>query len=88
MVLTSEQLTYLKTIPNEQGNRVRAARKFVEVTQSQLAEAVGSTQAYISYLERDPFTNVAVDLAHRLKDFFGCAIEDLFPARDEKASAA
>lgn len=88
MALNEEQLAYIRTIDAANGNRVQAARKLAGATQVEVAEAVGSTQSYISTIERDPFINVAVDLAHRLKDYFGSTIEDLFPGRDEKVSAA
>jgi putative transcriptional regulator len=86
MSLTSAQLRRLKTeVSNGSGNRVRAARAIVKMTQQQLADAVGLTQTTLSDIERQRYGTITLDTARKFAEFFGCAIEDLFPAKQEVA---
>jgi DNA-binding XRE family transcriptional regulator len=80
MALTAEQLKKLRRHPARNGNRVKAARELAQLTQVQLAEAVGISQPSLSDMERQRYDGVTVDTAGRLAAFFGCLIEDLWPA--------
>lgn len=83
MALTPKQL--LKLRREKSPNRVRAARKALGMTQVQLCESLGFVQPYLSDVERRRHAQITVENARRFSDFFGCSIEDLFPAREEVA---
>lgn len=85
MALTSTQLRRLRADATGSGNRVRAARALMKMTQQQLADAIGLTQTTLSDIERQRYGTVTVDTARKLSDFFGCSIEDLFPAKQAVA---
>lgn len=80
MSLTAAQL-YEVCQADSSGDRIRAARLALELTQVQLAAELGLTQSTLSYLERQRSADVTVETARKFAEFFGCAIEDLFPAR-------
>ena len=48
-----------------------------EMSQGDLAEAVGVTRQTINAIERERY-DPSLELAFELADFFDCAIEDLF----------
>lgn len=86
MALTPTQLKRLRNLPAEPaGNRIRAARQLLELTQQELAEKLKLTQSALSDMERGRFGRTTIDTGHRFAEFFGCAIEDLFPASQEVA---
>lgn len=87
MALTFEQLKRLRRNSSKSsGNRIRAARELCGLTQVQLAEAIGITQGSLSDLERQRYGGITVDTARRFSGFFGCSIEDLFPASETVTS--
>lgn len=51
------------------------------LTQAQLAEAIGLSQPYISDVKTGRYNTLTVENAYKFADYFGCAIEDLFPAK-------
>ena len=63
-------------------NRLRQAMDLAGVTQVQLAEAIGRPQPEISKvcLGKYGASGLPVERARPLAEFFGCSIEDLFPA--------
>lgn len=65
-------------------NRVRVAAAMAGVMQSEIVEGTSLTQAYVSDVMRGRFQTITIENAHKFANFFGCAIEDLFPARDER----
>lgn len=83
MPLSSKQLQALRRDPS--ANRVRVARKALGLTQVQVCEALGFMQPYLSDVERRRYAQIGLVNARRLADFFGCAIEDLFPSDTEAA---
>ena len=86
MTLTAEQLQRLRAEPAT-GNRVGAAVRLAGITQTQLAEALDEANSYVSDLARGRYNSTTVAKAHKFAEFFGCSIEDLFPATSEaKAS--
>lgn len=63
----------------------------LELTQAALAERLAGigyavTQQYISDVARGRYATITVENAYKFAEFFGCSIEDLFPARQAVAS--
>lgn len=81
MGLTAKQLKALRTTDCPVGNRVAVAMQLSDLTQVEVAQAIGVTQPYVSAVVRGKHTTITVENARKFADFFGCAIEDLFPAR-------
>jgi transcriptional regulator with XRE-family HTH domain len=87
MTLTVEQLNALRAIPADTvPNRLRVAFALTDTRQVDACAATGISAARISDLVRGEYKSVSIDVCHALADFFGCAIEDLFPARQAVAS--
>jgi DNA-binding XRE family transcriptional regulator len=85
-MLTREKLRRLRAEPlGSARNKVRLARELAGLTQVQVAEKAHYTQAFISSLERGEYADVTVTTAQALAELFGCAIEDIFPAREAVA---
>lgn len=84
--MTPEQLEELHQKPVDRGNRVAAACDVVGCTQMDCARGTGFTAQYVSDVARGRFKTLSVENAHKFAAFFGCAIEDLFPAREAVAS--
>jgi transcriptional regulator with XRE-family HTH domain len=68
------------------GNRLAAAFHLDGRSQMECANATGLTPQYISNVKNGRFQNLTLDNLHLFASFFGCAIEDLFPSREELAS--
>jgi DNA-binding XRE family transcriptional regulator len=85
MALTPSQLKKLRKA--EGGNRIRIARQLMGLTQQQLAPLVDMTQAGLSDLERRRYGDTNLSTAQKFADFFGCAIEDLFPAPQQAVAS-
>lgn len=62
-------------------NRLRVALAFVDAKQSDLVEATGFPQPYVSDVMRGRFETITVDNAQGFADALGCDIKDLFPSR-------
>lgn len=60
--------------------------QFTHTTQVQLAAAIGKRQNYISAIARGQYSELPLETSRALARAFGCAIEDLFPAREAVAS--
>lgn len=87
MALTPKQLRELRESPvGKSGNRVQCAIDLAEETQTSVAKAVDLPYTYVSDTARGRYQTITVDNARKFADFFGCAIEDLFPAREAVAS--
>jgi DNA-binding XRE family transcriptional regulator len=63
------------------GNRIAAAFRITDRAQMECAREFDLTPQYISDVKAGRFQNISVENAHKFAAFFGCAIEDLFPAR-------
>lgn len=83
--LSGRKLRELRETPAK-GNRVARAIELAEVTQLEVAAATALPQPYISDVSRNRYDTITVDNARKFAEFFGCAIEDLFPAREAVAS--
>ena len=58
-------------------NRIQEMRKVRKVTQQELADALSVTRQTIISLENGKY-NASLILAHKVAQFFGVAIEDVF----------
>lgn len=67
-------------------NKVRIAMAMLDVAQTDIIEATGFSQPYVSDIVRGRFKNISVDNARKFAEFFGCQIEDLFPSKEALAS--
>lgn len=85
MKLTHTQLTQLRKARSV-GNRVAKAIELADVTLVVVSAETGLPYSYVSDVARNRYANVTVRNAHKFADFFGCAIEDIFPAREAVAS--
>ena len=64
-------------------NSVRTHRDGADLSQADLAAAVGVTRQTINAIERDRY-DPSIELAFKLARFFDCRVEDLFdPELDE-----
>lgn len=86
MALDAKKLKVLRGEPlGDRPNRVARAIELADVKQGDVAVALGWTQPYLSNVCRGRFETITVENAHKLAEYFGCAIEDLFPAKQEVA---
>lgn len=63
-------------------NRVKVAAALAQVDQQDIVDATGFPQPYVSDVYRGRYERITVDNARKFAEYFGCAIEDLFPARE------
>ena len=87
-VLTKSQLQKLRRAPLTGANRLQLAMSLPKprITQVQLAAAVDLSQPYVSAICNGAYSEIPLETTRALAQFFGCAIEDLFPARQAVAS--
>lgn len=93
MALTRKQLIGLRgAAVSKTGNRVALAVRIARgdnsdvPTQASIAEAIGVSQQYFSDVACGRYQTITVDNASKFAEYFGCAIEDLFPAKEAIAS--
>lgn len=87
-MLTPRQLKDLRaTAPADAPNRLARAIEITGVTHVQIAAAIGATQSHATEIVNGNYRRLPLETARALAAFFGCPIEDLFPARDERVSA-
>jgi transcriptional regulator with XRE-family HTH domain len=85
--LTQSKVRELRHRPvSKAGNRLADAIDLSGQTSTAIGEALGFTLQYVSDVSRGRWQTITVDNAHKFAEFFGCAIEDLFPAREAVAS--
>jgi len=58
-------------------NGLRTRREAADLSQGELAEAVGVTRQTINAIERERY-DPSLELAFKLAAYFGCHVEDLF----------
>jgi len=58
-------------------NGVRTRREAADLSQGELAEAVGVTRQTINAIERERY-DPSLELAFKLAAYFDCRVEDLF----------
>jgi hypothetical protein len=82
--MTPKQLRELRSRQvTDTGNRLAAAFEITERSQAACVRETKFTAQYVSDMVRGRFQNISLDNAHEFARFFGCQIEDLFPARSE-----
>lgn len=79
-MLTPEQLTELRHAVPSGPNKIPQAMTLAGVTQVQIAEGTGFTQSYISRIQNGNYEALPGETMRSVAVFFGCSIEDLFPA--------
>jgi DNA-binding XRE family transcriptional regulator len=81
--LTAEQLAALRSVPvtDDTKNRLRVAIAIVNVRQVDLVEETGLSQKTVTNIVNGLVPNIPLPTARLFADYFGCAIEDLFPAQ-------
>lgn len=84
-MLTKAQLTTLRRSKVTGRNRVATAMDLAGLTQVQVAEHTGLTQSYISRIKAGQYADLPGETMRTFAQCFGCAIEDLFPARQAVA---
>lgn len=83
MALPEKKLHQLRRTPiGSSGNRLQAAIDLAEETQTSVAAALSLPYTYVSDTARGRYQTITVEKAHKFADYFGCAIEDLFPSRE------
>lgn len=80
--LTTEQLSALKMAPLKGANKLAIAIALVGTTQEQMEAATGMRQSYISAIVNGRYSKLPIETARKFSGYFGCQIEDLFPARE------
>lgn len=86
MPLPHAKLRELKSAPvGSAGNRVALAIELSGATTADIARGASLSYTYLSDVARGRFQTVTVANAHKLAEYFGCAIEDLFPAKEAVA---
>jgi predicted XRE-type DNA-binding protein len=82
-LLSQDKLIALRAVPvsTVMPNRVKVAAALANVEQQAIVEHTGFTQPYVSDVFRGRYERITVDNARKFADYFGCLIEDLFPAR-------
>lgn len=85
MALTPPKLKALRQAPADSGNRLAAATQLAGVTQAELSRAIAMPQQYVNDVARGRYHTITVENARKFAEYFGCSIEDLFPAREAVA---
>jgi transcriptional regulator with XRE-family HTH domain len=86
-MLTKSQLSKLRRANvGAAGNRLAFAMQMLNLTQLAVAAGTGFRQTYISAVCNGVNQTITVQNASRFAQYFGCQIEDLFPARHAVAS--
>ena len=68
-------------------NRVRELRNKRGISQTELAQAVGTTKRTIYAIETEN-SDIHISLAERLAMYFGCGLDDIFIPEDNRHNAA
>lgn len=87
--LNGDELKALRVVPvtSVAPNRLRNAMVMLDLTQNDVALGTSLTQATISDIYNFKVLDVKYTTLRALADFFGCAIDDLFPRVGEAAAA-
>ena len=84
-MLTKKQVDQLKRSAGRTKNRVALAMELADVTQVQVADKTGFTQSYVSRVQNGHYSALPGETMRTFAAYFGCSIEDLFPAREAVA---
>lgn len=78
-MLSREQIEELLNEPMDAVNRVRRARERLKLLQADVSARTRLSQPYLSAIERGDYSELPLETSRTLANFFGCAIEFLFP---------
>jgi len=81
-MLNRKQLAQLRASRPVGVNRVKKAIELADTTQEALAVAIGSSQSHVTEIANGNYSKLPLETARSFAEYFGCAIEDLFPARE------
>lgn len=77
----------MRAVPlGEMPNKLRIAIAMTAVRQNDVAEETGVLASDISDFVNGKYPIAIIQKAGRLAEFFGCSIEDIFPAREGTAA--
>lgn len=86
MLLNDQQLEELRACDaTSVPNRLKKAMELLDVTHVQVAQGVGTSQPNLTDISNGKYSRLPLETARRLATYFGCTIEDLFPAREAVA---
>lgn len=86
--LTPDQLTALRSVPlGTMPNKVRIAIAMTGVQQTDIVDATTLLASQVSNAATGRGV-ISVEIAREISRFFGCSIEDLFPAGDDDGPEA
>ena len=85
-MLSRKQLARLRAARVDGPNKVKKAIELAGVTQEQVADGIGASQPHVSEIANGNYRRLPFETTRSLAQFFGCTIEDLFPAREAVAS--
>jgi transcriptional regulator with XRE-family HTH domain len=82
------QLAELRcTAIDDAPNRLRLALRLAGKTQAEVARAIEMSPPHFNDVCSGRVKEVSLTTAHKLANYFGCAIEDLFPSRPANGDA-
>ncbi|HRD50409.1 MAG: helix-turn-helix transcriptional regulator [Candidatus Competibacter sp.] len=76
-----------KAIGQWVGHQIKVRRVDLEMNQGNLAERLGVSQAYLSYLEKGQ-RQITLELLERIASALQCRMADLLPPDDNRREAA
>lgn len=86
-ILSDAQIEALRNAPlGSLANRLQIAFAMADKKQADACEETGLSASALSKLVRGTYQSLDIEHARKLADFFGCTIEDLFPAKEAVAS--
>lgn len=83
-MLSAKQIKQLREADGAP-NRLKKAMEIAEVTHAEVAGALKTSQPHITEIVNGNYSRLPLETARSLAQFFGCAIEDLFPVRQHVA---
>lgn len=87
MKLTVEQLAALKAVPlGTMPNKIGLALTLTGQSQTAVSEAIDIPRPNLSKIINGRYEGIQLETSRKIAEHFGCAIEDLFPAREAVAS--
>lgn len=87
MKLTPEQISALQSVPlGAMPNKVGLALTMTGTSQTAAADEIGIPRPNLSKIVNGRYEGIQLETTRKLSEYFGCAIEDLFPAREAVAS--
>jgi len=80
--LTPEQIEALRSVPlGAMPNRLQVALGMVKARQADIVAETGMSAPNVSDFVNGKYGDMNLETARKFADYFGCAIDDLFPSR-------